>query len=78
MTTREELHDLVDRLPDSVTDEAARLLATLQDGPTEEDRAWMDSDLSRLGEFEPYEWGPAGPPEGRPIRYVPGRGPVIE
>ena len=23
---------------------------------TEEDIAWMERDLSRLGEFEPYEW----------------------
>lgn len=48
-----------------------------EDGKTPEDRAWMDADLSHLGDFEPYEWGPSGPPEGRPIEYVPGRGFVV-
>ena len=46
--------------------------------PTDEDRAWLEADLSRLGEFEPYEWGPSGPPQGRVVRFVPGQGLVIE
>ena len=78
MTTKEQLHQLVDQLPEGAADEASRLLEALRDGRTPEDEVWMDTDLSRLGEFEPYEWGPEGPPEGRPIRYVPGIGPVVE
>ncbi len=45
---------------------------------TAEDREWLDADLSRLGEIEPYEWGPEGPPAGLPIRYEPGVGFVVE
>jgi len=44
---------------------------------TPEDVAWLDTDLSRLGEIEPYEWGPGGPPKGKPIRYEPGVGVVV-
>jgi hypothetical protein len=63
--------------------EAERLLESLAPQTnvyerTTEDRAWMDSDLSRLGEYEPYDWGQEGPPAGLPVRYIPGVGIVIE
>lgn len=45
---------------------------------TEEDQTWMDEDVSALGEVEEYDWGPDGPPEGRPIAYVPGTGLVVQ
>jgi len=41
-----------------------------------EDHAWLYADLD--GELPPYDWGPDGPPKGKPIKYVPGTGPVIE
>jgi plasmid stability protein len=44
----------------------------------DEERAWMESDLSRLGEFEPYEWEEGELEEGEPVSYEPGVGPVIE
>lgn len=44
----------------------------------EEDRAWMESDLSRLGEVEPYEWGEGELEEGAPVRYEPGVGLMVE
>jgi hypothetical protein len=44
---------------------------------TDADRAWLESDLSRLGEVEPYDWGPSGPPVGKSLRYVPGSGVVV-
>jgi hypothetical protein len=31
------------------------------------DRTWMESDLSRLGEFEPYEWEEGELDEGKPV-----------
>jgi hypothetical protein len=43
-----------------------------------EDQAWMDADLSRLGEFEPYEWEEGEIKDGKPIEYVPGVGLVIK
>jgi hypothetical protein len=33
-----------------------------------EDRAWLDADLSRLGDYEQYDWGPQGVPKGQPMR----------
>ena len=42
------------------------------------DRTWMESDLSRLGEFEPYEWEEGELEEGKPVRYEPGVGFVVE
>lgn len=41
---------------------------------TEEDIAWMDSDLSRLGEYEPYEWAEGELEDETPVKYEPGRG----
>ena len=39
-----------------------------------EDIAWMEGDLSRLGEFEPYEWAEGELEDEKPVRYEPGRG----
>jgi len=41
---------------------------------TEDDVAWMESDLSRLGEYEPYEWVEGELEDEVPVRYEPGRG----
>ena len=41
---------------------------------TDDDIAWMESDLSRLGEFEPYEWAEGELEDETPVRYEPGRG----
>jgi hypothetical protein len=39
------------------------------------EKAWLDSDLSRLGEYEPYDWGDTDPESvGKPISYVAGQG----
>ena len=46
--------------------------------PTDKDRAWFESDLSHLGEFEPYEWAEGELDDGIPVRYVLGLGLVIE
>ncbi len=41
---------------------------------TDEDIAWMESDLSRLGEFEPYEWAEGELEDETPVRNEPGQG----
>lgn len=41
---------------------------------TNEDIAWMESDLSRLGEYEPYEWAEGELEDETPVRHEPGRG----
>jgi type I restriction enzyme, R subunit len=43
-----------------------------------EDQIWMEGDLSHLSEFEPYEWEEGELEQGRPVRYEPGVGIVIE
>ncbi len=45
---------------------------------TDEDRAWLEGDISRLGEYDPYELTEEQLAEERPIRYVPGLGLIVE
>ena len=80
MTNRERLMKLAASLPEEVAGEVLDFAEFLRArrggaqlatdaGPTAEDRAWLDADLSRLGELEPYDWGPDGPPKGKPITW---------
>lgn len=41
-----------------------------------EDDAWLNADLG--GPLPPYEWEPEGPPQAKPVRYVPGVGLMVE
>lgn len=45
---------------------------------TDEDIAWIEGDLSRLGEFEPYEWAESELEDETPVRYQPGWGLRVE
>lgn len=48
-------------------------------GPAEPgDRDWLEPDLSRLGEFEPYQWEPGELEGGVAVRHVEGLGLVVE
>lgn len=42
------------------------------------DANWLDSDLSDLGQFEPYEWGSQGPPREASVTYDAGKGFMVE
>ena len=43
------------------------------------DRDWLDENLSGLDEYEPYDWGDLDPLSlGKPVRYFPERGYVVE
>jgi predicted DNA-binding protein len=42
------------------------------EGMTPEDLAWLDADLSRLGEVEPYDFGEANPDQLGRIGASPG------
>lgn len=44
----------------------------------QQDRDWLEADLSHLSEFETYEWEEGELEEGQPVKYVPGVGLVIE
>ncbi len=43
----------------------------------EEDKNWLEADLSNLGSYEPYEWQPGELNEGLPVKHLPGKGIVI-
>jgi hypothetical protein len=43
----------------------------------EEDRAWMEADLSNLAAWEPFDWGPDGPPAGQPVKWDAARGAFV-
>ena len=43
----------------------------------EQDDAWLETDLSNLESYEPYDWEPGEMGEGLPVKYVPGMGVVI-
>lgn len=79
-----ELHRLIDALPLHYAVLAKRILeamvgqASETSGSAGEDQAWLGADLSRLGDYEPFEWGPQGAPKGKPVRYVDGVGFVVE
>ncbi len=45
---------------------------------TQEDLDWLNTDLSRLGEYEPYDWDTQGPPDAKPVKYDDRKGWVIE
>lgn len=40
-----------------------------------DDQAWLEADLADL---PPFDWGSAGPLEGKPMRFVPSVGLVVE
>lgn len=50
----------------------------VEDAMTDEDRAWMETDLSRLHEYDPYELTEEQLAEEETIRYVPGLGLIVE
>jgi hypothetical protein len=42
------------------------------------EKAWTDADLSRLGDYEPYDWGNTDPETvGKPISYKAGQGFIV-
>lgn len=90
MTAKDQLKKLIDELPEAAAGELldfAEFLHAKQTrkstssdqsiGPTGEDRAWLDADLSRMAEVEPYEWGDADPLAGEPVSWDAQAGAVI-
>jgi hypothetical protein len=74
----------IDRLPDSLIrpvfdfvefllwrqKASSEVTASTEDGTNAEDLAWLNSDLSNLGAYEPYEWAEGELEQSQPIRYV--------
>ena len=72
---KDELHRLVDALPEKETPAAKRFLEFVLSKTETEDNVWLGANL---GELPPYEWGAKGPPKGKPVRYKPGAGLIVE
>jgi len=41
------------------------------------DEEWLETDLSNLGSYEPYDWQPGELKKGLLVKYFPGMGVVI-
>jgi hypothetical protein len=63
---KEELHQMVEALPEKETLAVKRFLEFILHETTAEDEGWLDADL---GGLPPYEWGAQGPPKGKPVGY---------
>lgn len=70
---KEELHKMVDALPEEKTQTLKKFLESLLKTNTE-DEIWLEADSEEL---PPYEWGPEGSPKGKWINYKPGVGLVV-
>lgn len=71
---------LARQVPGATRTDAVRMLLVMaldsieqESGPlATEDRVWLAHDLSRLGEFEPYDFGDKNPDLlGRPVHHMP-------
>jgi hypothetical protein len=76
----EQVIDLVRQLPIAsqykvLTVLKSELPANLPE-PDLEIQTWLEADFGE--DLPPYEWDEAGIPTGIPVRYVPGRGLVME
>ena len=59
----------------SNSDESSSSVASKQ--LLEEDKNWLETDLSNLSSYEPYDWQPGELNEGLPVQHLPGKGIVI-
>lgn len=75
-TALEEVLNFVDFLEWRKT-KVTQPLTSVVDLGEEHDEAWLESDLSNLESYEPYDWQPGEIGEGCPVRYIPGVGVVI-
>lgn len=73
--SKRDLHEMVEALPEKDVPVVRKFLQFVLNEPESEDLSWLEADLADL---PPYDWGPEGPPAGRPVRYLPGVGLVVE
>lgn len=72
---KDELHRLVEELPEKEAPAVKRFLEFILSKAKDEDQAWLEADL---GDLPPYDWGAEGPPKGKPVRYKSGVGLIVE
>lgn len=72
---RQDLYRLIDMLSEKEIPIAKRFLEFIINETRIEDIKWLNADLA---DWPAYDWGPEGPPKGKPVRYVDGKGLEIE
>jgi hypothetical protein len=90
VTDKDRLKRLIDAMPDAAAGELldfaeflsakqakAGIPAGLPLDPTDEDRVWLDTDLSLMAEVEPYDWGDADPLAGERVSWDAQAGAVV-
>jgi len=77
-TALHEILNFVDFLEWRVNCKEPPCLSVESDSLQEEfDVEWLESDLSNLDSYDPYDWQPGELDEGLPLKYVPGVGIVV-
>ncbi|MDF0554422.1 hypothetical protein [Kamptonema sp. UHCC 0994] len=65
------------QIPIAEFERLEKILRILNWKEIEADYDWINSDLGRLGEHEPYEWEAGELGSGKPVKYIEGVGLVI-
>jgi hypothetical protein len=78
---RDEIISRLDAIPDHKLPMVLTFIQFLiwqnQNSRSPEDINWLESDLSNLGSYEPYEWQEGELEEGLPVRVLPETGEII-
>ncbi|MHB1406880.1 MAG: hypothetical protein ACYCV0_15000 [Desulfitobacteriaceae bacterium] len=64
---KEDLHRLVDLLPEKAILIAKRFMESIILESRLEDINWLNAELA---DWPPYDWGPEGVPKGKPVRFM--------
>jgi hypothetical protein len=80
-TLRDEIMYRLDGIPDENLPVFLAFIDFLiwrnQSSRSQEDINWLDSDLSSLGDLEPYEWQEGELKEGLPLKFLPETGEIV-
>ncbi|AIS52627.1 hypothetical protein TKV_c14580 [Thermoanaerobacter kivui] len=79
-TLKKKVIDAIEKLPEDKIAEVIDFIEYLKlkeekEKMYEEDRDWLDADLADLPD---YDWGTNGLPKGKPVKYIPGIGLIVE
>ena len=73
-TIRNEIAQRLDVIPDDKLREVLNFLNYLvwqtENHRTQEDIDWLESDISGLDNYEPYEWEEGELQEGLPVKFI--------
>jgi len=80
-TLRDEIMCRLDGIPDEKLPVVLAFIDFLiwrnQTSRSQEDINWLDSDLSSLGDLEPYKWQEGELKEGLPLKFLPETGEIV-